>query len=93
MNTQPFVPARTPEPASLAKEIAEELVKNFETAYMTGAGTDGPLGLFTASADGITTARDVSTGNTATEMKFDGLPALLDQMKADCEKAREILAS
>ena len=25
------------------------------------------------------------------EMKFDGLPALLDQMTADCEKAREIL--
>ena len=27
------------------------------------------------------------------EMKFDGLPALLDQMKADCAKAREILTA
>ena len=27
------------------------------------------------------------------EMKFDGLPGLLDQMKADCEKAREILTA
>jgi riboflavin kinase / FMN adenylyltransferase len=27
------------------------------------------------------------------EMKFDCLPALLDQMKADCEKAREILTA
>ena len=27
------------------------------------------------------------------EMKFDGLPALLDQMKADCTKAREILTA
>lgn len=54
-------------------EIAEELVAAYETAYMTGAGTTSPLGLFVASADGITTARDVSTGNTATEMKFEGL--------------------
>ena len=27
------------------------------------------------------------------ELKFDGLPALLDQMKADCETARKILAA
>jgi HK97 family phage major capsid protein len=40
---------------------------------MTGDGAGKPLGLFTASVDGITTARDVSTGNTATEVKFDGL--------------------
>ena len=26
------------------------------------------------------------------EMKFDGLPALMDQMKADCQKARNILS-
>ncbi len=26
------------------------------------------------------------------EMKFDGLPALMDQMKADCQKARDILS-
>jgi len=32
-----------------------------------------PLGLFTASANGVTTARDVSTGNTTTSMTFDGL--------------------
>jgi len=27
------------------------------------------------------------------EMKFDGLPALMEQMHADCAKAREILAT
>lgn len=59
--------------AIVRAEIAEELVKNLETAYMTGAGTIDPLGLFVASNDGIPTSRDVSTGNTATEMKFDGL--------------------
>ena len=44
-----------------------------ETAYMTGSGAGQPLGVFTASDDGISTSRDVSTGNTATEIKFDGL--------------------
>ena len=54
-------------------EIAREVAKNLETAYMTGSGAGQPLGLFIASADGIPTTRDVSTGNTATEVKFDGL--------------------
>jgi HK97 family phage major capsid protein len=44
-----------------------------EKAFMTGTGVNQPLGVFTASADGITTARDVSTGNTATSVTFDGL--------------------
>lgn len=44
-----------------------------ENAFLTGTGVNQPLGLFTASNDGITTARDVSTGNTATAVTFDGL--------------------
>lgn len=44
-----------------------------EKAFMTGTGVNQPLGIFTASADGVTTARDVSTGNTATAVTFDGL--------------------
>ena len=44
-----------------------------ENAYLNGSGTEQPLGVFTASGDGISTGRDVSTGNTATEMRFDGL--------------------
>lgn len=59
--------------ALIRGEIAEEVAKNLETAYMTGAGANSPLGLFIASADGINVDRDVSTGNTATEMKIDGL--------------------
>lgn len=54
-------------------EISEEIGANLETAYMTGSGAGQPLGVFTASDDGIPTSRDVSTGNTATEIKFDGL--------------------
>jgi HK97 family phage major capsid protein len=44
-----------------------------EKAYLTGDGVNKPLGLFTASTDGISTGRDVATGNTATAIKFDGL--------------------
>jgi len=44
-----------------------------ENAYLNGNGAEQPLGVFTASDDGISTGRDVSAGNTTTEMRFDGL--------------------
>lgn len=44
-----------------------------EQAFLTGSGSGRPLGVFTASSDGISTARDVSTGNTTTAITFDGL--------------------
>lgn len=44
-----------------------------ERAYLSGTGANQPLGLFTASNDGIPTTRDVSTDNTATSITFDGL--------------------
>lgn len=44
-----------------------------EKAFLTGSGSNQPLGIFTASDNGITTDRDVSAGNTATSIKFDGL--------------------
>jgi HK97 family phage major capsid protein len=59
--------------ALIRSEIAEDVANGLETAYMTGDGNNKPLGLFTNSVDGIPAARDVSIGNTATEVKFDGL--------------------
>ena len=44
-----------------------------EKTFLTGTGVQQPLGLFTASADGIPTTRDVSTGNTTTAIGADGL--------------------
>ena len=44
-----------------------------EYAYMVGSGAEQPLGLFVASDHGIPTSRDVSTGNTDSRIKFDGL--------------------
>ncbi len=44
-----------------------------EKAYMTGDGSAKPLGVFTANANGITTARDVVGENTATAVTANGL--------------------
>lgn len=44
-----------------------------EKAYLTGDGHNKPLGVFTASTDGVSTARDISAGNTTTSPTFDGL--------------------
>jgi HK97 family phage major capsid protein len=52
-----------------------------EKVFMTGDGAQKPLGLFTASTQGISTDYDISTGNTATEIKFDGLMEALYDLK------------
>lgn len=55
------------------QRMAYKFAVTEETAFMTGSGVSRPLGVFTASADGISTARDVSSGNTTTSIGFDGL--------------------
>ena len=54
-------------------EMLYRIATGAENAYMNGNGSAQPLGIFTASTDGIPTTRDVSTGNTATTVTFDGL--------------------
>jgi HK97 family phage major capsid protein len=44
-----------------------------EKAFLTGNGVGRPLGCFVASSMGISTTRDVSSGNTTTSIQFDGL--------------------
>jgi HK97 family phage major capsid protein len=44
-----------------------------ETAFMTGSGSNQPLGVFIASNSGISTTYDISTGNTSTSIQTDGL--------------------
>lgn len=44
----------------------------WEKVFRTGQGNKKPLGVFTASDEGISTSRDVSTENTATGIKADG---------------------
>jgi len=55
------------------KELAFNFGELLERAYMEGDGVGKPLGIFTDSVDGISNARDLSTGNTQTEIKFDGI--------------------
>ena len=74
--------------AALSPEqlVRERLAYKFgvteEKAYMTGDGVTKPLGVFTASADGISTGRDISEGNTATKIMPDGLINAKYKLKA-----------
>lgn len=59
--------------AYLQGRIAYKQAVTQEKAFMTGTGVQRPLGVFTASDNGIPTSRDVSTGNTTTSIGADGL--------------------
>jgi HK97 family phage major capsid protein len=59
--------------ALIRDRMAYTLAVPQEAGFMTGSGDAQPLGVFTASADGISTGRDVSTGNTTTSVTIDGL--------------------
>lgn len=59
--------------ATILREILYKISIAQENAYLNGNGTAQPLGVFTASVSGVTTARDVSTDNTTTTVTFDGL--------------------
>jgi HK97 family phage major capsid protein len=53
-----------------------------ETAFMTGDGVGKPLGVFTESDDGVSSSRNVSTGNTTTAVKADGLINCMYSLKS-----------
>lgn len=59
--------------ALVRSRLAYKFAISQEKAFLTGTGVNQPLGVFTASSDGIPTTRDVSTGNAATSVTFDGL--------------------
>lgn len=63
----------TPIEQLVRDRLAYKFGITLEKAYLLGDGVNKPLGIFTASSDGISTARDVATGNTATAPTFDGL--------------------
>ena len=65
---------QVPNTETLVRErLAYKFAVTMEQAYMTGTGAGQPLGVFVASADGVTTARDVATDNAATAPTFNGL--------------------
>jgi HK97 family phage major capsid protein len=64
------------------QRIAYKVAVTQEKAYLTGSGNNQPLGVFTASNDGISTGRDFSTNNTTTTVTFDGLIGAKWSLKA-----------
>lgn len=62
-----------PVEAIVRARLAYKFAVTQEKAYMIGNGDKRPLGIFFASSAGIPTSRDISEGNTATEVSFDGL--------------------
>jgi HK97 family phage major capsid protein len=66
--------------------ITEELGYKFalteEKGYLTGTGTNQPLGIFVASANGIPAARDVNTGNTTTAIVAANIYEMKYSLKA-----------
>jgi len=55
------------------ERLAYKMGVTQEKGFLTGTGANEPLGVFTASDDGVSTGRDVSTDNTTTAFTFDGL--------------------
>lgn len=68
-----FRTSALPLQAIIMERLAYKFGVTTEKAYLSGNGQNQPLGIYTASSDGISTARDVSTGNTSTAITFDGL--------------------
>jgi HK97 family phage major capsid protein len=59
--------------AIVRDQMLYRFLVTLEQAFMIGSGAGQPLGIFTASNEGITIGRDVSTGNTQTAITADGL--------------------
>lgn len=57
----------------VAQRIAYKLAVPLEKKMLTGTGANEPLGVFTASADGVDTSRDFAGDNTTTALKTDSL--------------------
>jgi HK97 family phage major capsid protein len=68
------------------ERLAYKFAVTQEKAFLTGNGTGQPLGIFTASANGINTDRDVSTDNTTSAITSDGLQNALYSVKAQYRK-------
>lgn len=61
-------------PEAIVRErLAYKAATVMEAAFFTGSGASQPLGVMTASDMGISTSRDVNTGNASTALGADNL--------------------
>ncbi len=80
------------DPEAIVRErLAYKIALTQEKAFLTGTGAQQPLGVFTASTNGISTGRDVSTGNAATSIGADGLIEAKYTLKAQYQKSAQWL--
>jgi len=68
--------------AIVMDRLAYKFGITMEKGYLTGNGVNQPLGVFTASNNGVPTTRDVSTGNTTTSITMDGIISTKYSLKA-----------
>jgi HK97 family phage major capsid protein len=68
--------------AFITAELAYKFALTIEKAYLSGTGSGQPLGIFTASASGVPTSRDVSTGNSSTAIGAANIYELKYALKA-----------
>lgn len=61
--------------------LTQKLAVVEESKFLTGSGSNEPLGLFTTSDYGVSASRNVSTGNTNTAITADGLINCLYNLK------------
>ncbi|WP_053601048.1 phage major capsid protein [Bacillus sp. FJAT-18017] len=61
--------------AIVRERLAYKFAVAQEKAFLTGDGVGKPLGIFTASANGVPTTRDIANGNSANAVTYDGLLA------------------
>lgn len=73
--------------ALVRDRLAYKLAVSEEKAFMTGSGATQPLGVFTASAYGITTTQDVTTGNGTTTIGADNLREVFYTLKPQYRSA------
>jgi HK97 family phage major capsid protein len=69
-------------PELIADRFAYKFGITEEKAFLLGNGAGAPLGVFVASSQGITTARDVNFANSATAISADNLRKVKYTLKA-----------
>jgi HK97 family phage major capsid protein len=66
--------------ALVQNRMSYKMAVTEEKAFMTGTGANQPLGVYTASANGISTGQDVTCGTT-TDFTADGLMDMIFSLK------------
>lgn len=59
--------------AKVRERMVYAAARTQEKEFLNGTGDQGALGVFVANSDGISTSRDIATGNTSSAVTYAGL--------------------